>query len=142
MAGNGTRCVSIRAFNNSLTDLHQRSSMSEASVARSVRWALALMAANAFAQDAVRAPNESSNPAETDRVIVTGSYIPTQTAAEVGPNPVQVVDRYTIEKSGERNTERLLRNLSVGNANGISPSGIGGGVNAEGAASISLRGLD
>jgi hypothetical protein len=28
---------------------------------------------------------------------VIGSYIPTQTAAEVGANPVQVIDRYTIK---------------------------------------------
>ena len=28
---------------------------------------------------------------------MTGSYIPTQTAAEVGANPVQVIDRYTIK---------------------------------------------
>ncbi|MDQ6764941.1 MAG: hypothetical protein M3Z22_02415 [Verrucomicrobiota bacterium] len=66
--------------------------------------------------------------AETERVIVTGSYIPTETAAEVGPNPVQVIDRYTIEKSGERTTEELLRNAAVANANGVPPSGNPGAV--------------
>ena len=75
-------------------------------------------------------------------MIVTGSYIPTQTAAEVGANPVQVIDRYTIEKSGERNTEELLRNQPVANANGVPTSGNAGNIYGQGASSISLRGFD
>ncbi|MBA3385434.1 MAG: hypothetical protein H0T95_02220, partial [Chthoniobacterales bacterium] len=55
--------------------------------------------------------------ATTDRVFVTGSSIPT--AAEVGPNPVLNINRDLINKSGERNTEELLRNLPVANANGV-----------------------
>src|SRR5213075_2632123 len=75
-------------------------------------------------------------------VIVTGSQIPTQTAAEVGANPVQVIDRYTIERSGERNTEELLRNQPVANANGVPTSGNAGAIYGQGASSISLRGFD
>lgn len=87
-------------------------------------------------------PNESSS-AETERIVVTGSFIPTQTAAEVGPNPVQIIDREEIEKSGYRNTEALLRSQPVANAGGVSPSGTGGSITfGEGAASISLRGLE
>lgn len=96
----------------------------------------------ASAQDAVREPNESSPAAETEHVIVTGSYIPTQTAAEVGANPVQTIDRSTIERAGERNTEELLRNLPIANANGVPTSGQPGTIYGQGASSISLRGFD
>ena len=54
---------------------------------------------------------------EAERVIVTGSNIPT--AEEVGPNPVLNINRDLINKSGERNAEELLRNLPVANANGV-----------------------
>src|SRR5437868_859155 len=76
-----------------------------------------LLVASTSAQDAVNQPNDAGTQNETDRITVTGSYIPTQTAAEVGPNPIQLLDRETIEKSGERNTEHLLRDLPVANAN-------------------------
>src|SRR5437762_4283971 len=66
----------------------------------------------------VRSFNENgTEEATTERVFVTGSAIPT--AAEVGPNPVLDVTRDLINKSGERNTEELLRNLPVANANGV-----------------------
>src|ERR1044071_4598637 len=65
----------------------------------------------------VRSFNENgTEEASTERVFVTGSALPT--AAEVGPNPVLNVTRDLINKSGERNTEELLRNLTVSNANG------------------------
>src|SRR6185369_7075601 len=54
--------------------------------------------------------------ATTERIIVTGSNIPT--AQEVGPNPVLNLNRETINKSGEGNTEEFLRNLPIANANG------------------------
>ena len=78
--------------------------------------------------------------ATAERVLVTGSNIPT--AAEVGPNPVQTIDRYAIERSGERNTEELLRNQPVANANGVPASGQPGTLYGQGASSISLRGFD
>ena len=100
-----------------------------------------------FAQEEVEDASPEPSPAvtadgmtEAERVMVTGSNIPT--AAEVGPNPVQTIDRQTIEKSGERNTEELLRNLPVANANGVPASGNAVAVFGEGAASIALRGLD
>ena len=86
-----------------------------------------IFVSSAFAQEPTPTPFE----AEVEPVIVTGSYIPTQTAAEVGANPVQVIDRYTIEKSGERNTEELLRNLPVANANGVPTSGNAGNVSGQ-----------
>src|SRR6184192_2682245 len=96
------------------------------------------IASSAFAQEAVRAP---ATEASTERVFVTGSAIPT--AAEVGPNPVLNVTRDLINKSGERNTEELLRNLPVANANGVPVSNNENGSNtAVGAATIALRGFD
>src|SRR4051812_27426702 len=90
----------------------------------------------------VRAFNENgTEEATTERVFVTGSAIPT--AAEVGPNPVLNVTRDLINKSGERNTEELLRNLTVSNANGVPVSNNENGSNtAVGAATIALRGFD
>src|ERR1700741_1687282 len=65
------------------------------------------------------APAASAAPAgaqaEAERVIVTGSNIPT--AEEVGPNPVLNLNRDLINKSGERSTEQLLRDQPVANAN-------------------------
>ena len=79
--------------------------------------------------------------ATAERVIVTGSNIPT--AEEVGPNPVLTVNRELIEKSGERTSEELLRNLPVANANGVPVSNNENGSNsAVGAATIALRGFD
>jgi len=53
--------------------------------------------------------------AEAERVIVTGSNIPT--AEEVGPNPVDTYNRDSINKSGELTTEQFLLSLPVVNAN-------------------------
>src|ERR1041385_4725210 len=55
--------------------------------------------------------------AEAERVIVTGSNIPT--AEEVGPNPVLSYNRDLISKSGERNTEQLLKDQPVANASSV-----------------------
>ncbi len=108
-----------------------------------------VLATSVLAQDpaptatpTVRSFNENgTEEASTERVFVTGSAIPT--AAEVGPNPVLNVTRDLINKSGERNTEELLRNLPVANANGVPVSNNENGSNtAVGAATIALRGFD
>jgi outer membrane receptor protein involved in Fe transport len=93
-------------------------------------------AASAVAQEAVATPGAT---AETERIIVTGSRIPT--AEEVGPNPVQTIDRDLIDKSGERTTAELIRNLTVAGPNGVPTSNNGTGT-TPGASSISLRGFD
>ena len=77
--------------------------------------------------------------AEVERVIVTGSIIPT--AEEVGPNPVLTITRDLIEKSGERTAEELIRNTTVAGPNGVPSSNNGTAITA-GASSISLRGFD
>jgi outer membrane receptor protein involved in Fe transport len=106
-----------------------------------------ILATTVLAQDpspspTVRSFNENgTEEATTERVFVTGSAIPT--AAEVGPNPVLNVTREWINKSGERSTEELLRNLPVANANGVPVSNNENGSNtAVGAATIALRGFD
>jgi len=59
----------------------------------------ALFAYSVSAQNPSPTPAAAASPSEAEPVIVTGSQIPTQTAAEVGPNLVQVIDRYTISET-------------------------------------------
>ncbi|MEY2545594.1 MAG: iron complex outerrane recepter protein, partial [Verrucomicrobiota bacterium] len=81
------------------------------------------------------------NTATAERVIVTGSNIPT--AEEVGPNPVNTYTRDVIGKSGDRTTEQFLQNLPIANANAVPVSNNENGSNtAVGAATIALRGFD
>src|ERR1700736_3754766 len=87
-------------------------------------------------QPAAGAP--TTGTAEAERVIVTGSNIPT--AEEVGPNPVLALNRDLIEKSGERQAAELLRDLPIANANGVPISNNATGF-TPGAASVSLRGF-
>src|SRR5438094_661291 len=90
-------------------------------------------------QPAAGAP--TTGTAEAERVIVTGSNIPT--AEEVGPNPVLSYNRDIIEKTGVRTTEEFLRNLPAANATGVPVSNNENGSNtAVGAAAISLRAFD
>src|SRR6266480_2590959 len=105
-----------------------------------------IIASSAFAQnlqplstDIGAAPPPPA--AEAQRVIVTGSNIPT--AEEVGPNPVDIYNRENITKSGEFTTERFLQSLPIANANIIPTSNNENGSNtAVGAATIALRGFD
>ena len=87
-----------------------------ASVRISAGCILALVASGAFAQSPTPTPSPES-VAETERVIVTGSHIPT--AEEVGPNPVLEISREQIEESGDRTTAELLRRLPVAGLAGV-----------------------
>jgi iron complex outermembrane receptor protein len=84
------------------------------------------------------AQSATGGTAETERIIVTGSNIPT--AQEVGPNPVLNINRDLINKSPERSAEELIKNLPVANGGGIPVSNNGTGF-TPGASAISLRGL-
>jgi iron complex outermembrane recepter protein len=104
-----------------------------------------IIASNAFAQNPPPPPPPGGTPvppaAEAERVIVTGSNIPT--AEEVGPNPVETYNRDSINKSGEFTTEQFLLSLPIANANIIPISNNENGSNtAVGAATIALRGFD
>ena len=95
-----------------------------------------VLAANAFAQEGA-----SSGVTELERVIVTGSNIPT--AQEVGPNPVDTYRPTDIEKLGIRNATDLTTFLpqqsgATTNLN-ISNSGVGSG--GDGTVQFNLRGL-
>src|SRR5205807_2416422 len=91
----------------------------------------------------VPAQNPSSTPgipteAEAERVIVTGSNIPT--AQEVGPNPVDTYRPEDIEKLGARNATDLLTKLpqEMGSTINQNANGVGGG---DGSVIPNLRGL-
>src|SRR5262249_56638293 len=68
-----------------------------------------ILASNAFAQLAAPAvpaePGAAPSTAEVERVIVTGSNIPT--AEETGPNPVDTYRPQDIEKLGVRSAQDL-----------------------------------
>src|SRR6266480_2381100 len=73
-----------------------------------------IIASNAFAQlPAPAVPAEPGAPppstAEVERVLVTGSNIPT--AEETGPNPVDTYRPQDIEKLGIRSATELLNRL-------------------------------
>src|SRR6266700_1867060 len=80
--------------------------------------------------------------AEVERVIVTGSNIPT--AEEVGPNPVFSLNRDLINKSGAgTTTEQLLQRQPVMNGSNIPVNNNGTGQSGpSGSAALALRGLD
>src|SRR5438132_2915430 len=105
------------------------------------------IASNAFAQNPLppEPPPTGAAPAppvtEAERVIVTGSNIPT--AEEVGPNPVDTYNRENMNTSGRTTTETFLQSLPIANANIIPVSNNENGSNTTvGAATIALRGFD
>jgi iron complex outermembrane recepter protein len=91
--------------------------------------------ASAFAQVATPTPAAGAE-AEAERVIVTGSNIPT--AEEVGPNPVDTYRTEDIEKLGVRNTTDLLTKLPQEMGSTINQNIANGG---DGAVIPNLRGL-
>src|SRR2546422_10065080 len=79
--------------------------------------------------------------AEAERVIVTGSNIPT--AEEVGPNPVFALNRDLIGKSGQGTVEQRLKTQPVMGASSVPvQNNSTGQAGPAGTASISLRGFD
>src|SRR5439155_1309729 len=79
-----------------------------------------IIATNGFAQapPPPPAPGAAAPAAEVERVIVTGSLIPT--AEEVGPNPIFALNRDLINKSGAgTTTEQLLQRQPIMNGSNI-----------------------
>src|SRR5205814_8638162 len=72
-----------------------------------------MFVSSAFGQEPARPPGAAPGPApgaaEVERVVVTGSNIPT--AEETGPNPVDTYRQEDIEKLGVRNATDLLNKL-------------------------------
>ena len=86
--------------------------------------AVNLLIAPKLPAQAIPPPSQITTEAEAERVVVTGSHIPT--AEEVGPNPVDTYRPQDIEKLGARNATDLLIKLpqQMGstinqNANGV-----------------------
>src|SRR5947207_15375082 len=105
-----------------------------------------IIASNAFAQNLQPLSTEigaapTPPAAEAERVIVTGSNIPTP--ERVGGNPVDTYNRENINKSGDITTEQFLLSLPVVNANVVPISNNENGSNtAVGAATVALHGFD
>src|SRR6202171_6228884 len=106
-----------------------------------------LIVSNAFAQAPAATPTTGSNippaggaaasgSAEVERVIVTGSNIPT--AEEVGPNPVDTYRRDDITRLGVRSSTDLVQRLPAATGSTINENNTNGG---DGRAEISLRGI-
>jgi iron complex outermembrane receptor protein len=75
--------------------------------------------------------------AEVERVIVTGSNIPT--AEEVGPNPVDTYRRDDITRLGVRTSSDLIEKLPSVAGAGVTENNTNGG---DGSARLDLRGID
>jgi iron complex outermembrane recepter protein len=101
-----------------------------------VGWAIAttgvLLPSGVFAQEAASSP---AGVAEVERVVVTGSKIPT--AEEIGPNPVDTYRPSDLEKLGIRNATDLQTFLpqEAGSTVNLHMS------NGDGTVQINLRGL-
>jgi iron complex outermembrane receptor protein len=102
-----------------------------------VGWAIAtkglLLSSGIFAQERAPAPTDV---AEVERVIVTGSNIPS--AEEVGPNPLDTYRPADIEKLGVRNPTDFLTNLPQEMGATVNQNSTAGG---DGAVIPNLRGL-
>ena len=98
-----------------------------------------IFASNAFAQlatPAVPAAPGAPTTAEVERVVVTGSNIPT--AEETGPNPVDTYRPQDIEKLGIRNATDLQEFIPQ-EAGGTVNLNMGNG--GDGTVQFNLRGL-
>src|SRR5437762_12461700 len=95
-------------------------------ISASVSGLFALLACSVSAQNPSPTPGIPTE-AEAERVIVTGSHIPT--AEEVGPNPVDTYRPEEIEKLGARNATDLLTKLpqEMGSTINQNANGVGGG---------------
>src|SRR5437899_4427560 len=107
-------------------------------ISASVAGLVALLACSVSAQNPLPTPGIPTE-AEAERVIVTGSHIPT--AEEVGPNPVDTYRPEDIEKLGARNTTDLLTKLPQEMGSTINQNISGGPVRGDGSVIPNLRGL-
>src|SRR5438067_768836 len=106
-------------------------------ISASVGGLFALLACSVSAQNPSPTPRIPTE-AETERVVVTGSNIPT--AEETGPDPVDTYRPEDIEKLGARNATDLLTKLpqEMGSTINQNANGVGGG---DGSVIPNLRGL-
>jgi outer membrane receptor for ferrienterochelin and colicin len=89
---------------------------------------------------ALPAHSQDQDEETTETVVVTGSRIAHRADFE-GPSPVLTVDRKSIEESGYNNVQQLLEKIPANGNGAFSTRGNNQDSTANGAASISLRGL-
>ncbi|PYK31601.1 MAG: hypothetical protein DME57_03110 [Verrucomicrobia bacterium] len=82
-------------------------------------------------------PSSAASEATTERVIVTGSNVPT--AEEVGPNPVDTYRRDDITRLGVRTPTDLVLRIPASTGSNTTENNQNGG---DGSTRISLRGID
>ena len=87
----------------------------------------------------IAAQTPTGATAEMERVIVTGSNIPS--AEEVGPNPVDTYRPVDIEKLGIRNSTDFLNNLPQEMGTTVNQNTANGQTGGDGAVIPNLRGL-
>ncbi len=83
------------------------------------------------------APTQGAAEATAERVVVTGSNIPT--AEEVGPNPVDTYRRDDITRLGVRTPTDLVLRIPASTGSNTTENNTNGG---DGSTRISLRGID
>lgn len=106
-------------------------------LAKSVRLALMYGAtATAFGGASVAVAQDDEAAERTERIQVTGSRI--QRTDLEGALPVTVIDRESIEMSGETSVSDLLRNTAFNSAGSFRPRS---GSSAQGVSSVDMRGL-
>lgn len=96
--------------------------------------ALTLCSTPSHAQVALATPTPSA-----ESIVVVGTELPT--AEETAPDPIIMINREEIDRSGERTAAELLRDSTVAGPNGAPTSNNGIGF-TPGASSSSLRGFD
>src|SRR5438874_5822085 len=104
-------------------------------ISASVAGLVALLACSVSAQNPLPTPGIPTE-AEAERVIITGSNIPT--AEETGPNPVDTYRTDDIQKLGVMNQTDLLNKLPIEPGRTINQNIANGG---DGAVIPNLRGL-
>lgn len=106
-------------------------------LAKSVRLALMYGAtATAFSGASVAMAQDDTSMDRPERIQVTGSRI--QRTDMEGALPVTVIDRESIEMSGETSVSDLLRNTAFNSAGSFRPRS---GSSAQGVSSVDMRGL-
>jgi len=109
------------------------------SLAKAIRCTIGGSAALATAMSASSALAQGTEAA-TEEVIVTGSRIARGSDFE-NPSPVITVDQESIERSGYNNLQQLMEKMPAAGVGTFSTRGNNQDSTANGAASISLRGL-
>src|SRR5438270_12135064 len=104
-------------------------------ISASVGGLFALLACSVSAQNPLPTPGILTE-AEAERVVVTGSNIPT--AEEVGPNPVDTYRPEDIEKLGVRTATDLTEKLPADTGGKITENIANGG---DGRVEVNLRGI-